>query len=189
MADQSRSNEEATQRLDNEAFAVCFEQFSAGVRAVLRSKLGNEADVDDCFSRVFEKLWMHGVNVQPAARGGWLFVVARREAALQWRKHKRTEVILEGFSSEVVEWDDNGSPADGLIKAEKIQRLQQAAAELSAEQRDVLYRRFHQDQSFREIAAELQIPLGTALTRLHSALKRLRKALQYEDDEPANQLE
>jgi RNA polymerase sigma factor (sigma-70 family) len=177
VADQFRSNDGTQPRLNPEAFAACFEQFSAGVRAVLRSKLGNEADVDDCFSRVFEKLWIHGEKVNPAARGSWLYVVARREAALQWRKQKRAEELLDGFAGEFDELRENHAPEDGLIQAEIADRLRLAADKLSKEQQDVLRKRFYEDMSFREIAEELGIPLGTALTRLHAALKRLRSVL------------
>lgn len=183
MADQSTTNDEAKGRLSDAAFDLCFEQFSAGIRAWLRSKLGNEADVEDCFSRVFEKLWTHGESVRPAARGAWLFVVARREAALQWRKQKRGESVLETFASEIRAPSGCLSPEESLLKTESIQRLKQAAESLSDDQREVLQRRFQDDLSFREIADELQIPLGTALTRLHTALKRLRKILNDQDDE------
>lgn len=175
------TNDDAKGRLDAAAFDPCYEQFSAGIRAWLRSRLGNEADVEDCFSRVFEKLWTHGESVSPAARGAWLFVVARREAALQWRKQKRAEMVLDQLASGIVHQGRYPSPEQCLLKAESIERLKLAAECLSDEQKEVIRRRFHDGLSFREIADELGIPLGTALTRLHAALKRLRKALNDED--------
>ncbi len=174
---------DAPNRLDDDAFEHCYQHFAGGVRAVLRSKLGNEADVEDCFSRVFEKLWAHGTTVKPAARGGWLMVVARREAALHWRRHKRSEEVLEKLARQSGDGlGSQRSAEDGLVHSETVTVLKQATAKLPAEQRELLRRRFVEDQSFREIADELGIPLGTALTRLHSAIKRLRKTLS-EDDE------
>jgi RNA polymerase sigma-70 factor, ECF subfamily len=105
-------------------------------------------------------------------------VVARREAAMSWRTQKRVDAALEGLQTQFEEMSDGDqSPVEGMLKAETIEKLKQAASELPADQREVLRRRFSDGLSFREIAQELDIPLGTALTRLHTALKRLRKLL------------
>lgn len=180
MEDLNRPTEKAQQRLDCETFESCFAQFAGGVRAVLKSKLGNEADVEDCFSRVFEKLWTHGATVNRAALGAWLFVVARREAALQWRKRKSTDVAIERLAEGISECDETMAPLEGILLREKTDSLRLAIQLLPEEQQDVLRRRFIEDQSFREIAAALNIPLGTALTRLHTALKKLKAQLSDE---------
>ena len=183
MARQSSPNDEAKRRLSPDAFDDCFNQFSGGVRAFLGSKLANEADVEDCSSRVFEKLWIHGDSVNPAARGAWLFVVARREAALHWRKQKRSEAIVEELARGTSETSEGESPADSLLSAETAERLRQATETLPHDQRVILRKRFFEDLSFREIAEELNLPLGTALTRVHAALKRLRKILAEDNDD------
>lgn len=178
MARQSSPNDEVKRRLSADAFDDCYNQFSAGVRAYLAAKLRNEADVEDCFSKVFEKLWTHGDGVVPAARGAWLFVVARREAALHWRKQKRSQEKLDELAHETIDGGDAESPADRLLSTESYERLRQATKELPHEQQVVLRKRFFEDLSFREIAEDLNVPLGTALTRGHAALKRLRKILE-----------
>ena len=183
MARQSSPNDKAKRRLSPDAFDDCFNQFSGGVRAFLGSKLGNDADVEDCFSRVFEKLWIHGDSVSPAARGAWLFVVARREAALHWRKQKRSEAIIEDLARGAAEKSDGESPAEAILSAETAERLKRATEALPNDQRVILRKRFFDDLSFREIAEELNLPLGTALTRVHAALKRLRKILEQDNDD------
>ena len=47
-------------------------------------------------------------------------------------------------------------------------------AVLSDEQREVLFMRFVDDMSLQEIAAALNIPLGTVKSRLHNSLQTLR---------------
>jgi len=186
VARQSSPNDKANRRLSPDAFDGCFNQFSGGVRAFLGSKLANEADVEDCFSRVFEKLWIHGDGVNPAARGAWLFVVARREAALHWRKQKRSEAIVAELARVTSETSDIESPADAILAAETAERLRHAIEALPYDQRVTLRKRFFDDRSFREIAEELNLPLGTALTRVHAALKRLRKILEEDNDDLTN---
>jgi RNA polymerase sigma-70 factor, ECF subfamily len=180
VEDLDRPTDKVQRRLDRETFDRCFAQYSGGVRAVLKSKLGNEADVEDCFSRVFEKLWNQGALVNSAALGAWLFVVARREAALQWRKQKSADSLVERFAVGVTDFEEGVTPIEGMLRQERIESLKAALQELPKEQQEVLQRRFIHDQSFREIAETLNLPLGTALSRLHSALKRLRERLNDE---------
>ncbi|MBN2131879.1 MAG: RNA polymerase sigma factor [Sedimentisphaerales bacterium] len=52
--------------------------------------------------------------------------------------------------------------------------LAAAMASLSSEQREVVLMRFVDGMSLEEIAASLDIPLGTAKSRLHNALRKLR---------------
>jgi RNA polymerase sigma-70 factor (ECF subfamily) len=53
--------------------------------------------------------------------------------------------------------------------------LDAALAKLSPERREVLTLRFVDDLSLAEIAAALQVPLGTVKSRLHLAIKDLRE--------------
>lgn len=63
-------------------------------------------------------------------------------------------------------------PADPPNEGEPIDA---ALAALSAERREVLTLRFVDDLSLAEIAAALEIPLGTVKSRLHLAIKDLRE--------------
>lgn len=177
MAYPPSCNDESSDRLSDHAFAACYEQYASGVRAFLRAKLSNEADADDCFSRVIEKLWSRGGSVVPAALGAWLFVVARREAALHWRSKSRAEGVWNALASEYQDPVDERQPEENLLRIEGLELLRLAAEQLPSEQKEVLRRRFVDNSSFREIAQELNLPIGTALSRMHTALKRLRKIL------------
>ena len=57
-------------------------------------------------------------------------------------------------------------------------RLFRALAELSPKQREIVVMRDYQDLSYKEIASTLDIPIGTVMSRLHGARKRLRDLLQ-----------
>jgi len=55
--------------------------------------------------------------------------------------------------------------------------LHEAGQELNDQQLEVLRFRFYDDLTFREIADRLQIPLGTALTRVRAAILKLKNLL------------
>ena len=70
---------------------------------------------------------------------------------------------------------------DALAQVLDTERTPTPRSELAAvlaalpnEQREVVLMRFVDDMSLQEIAAGLRIPLGTAKSRLHNALRKLR---------------
>jgi RNA polymerase sigma factor (sigma-70 family) len=67
---------------------------------------------------------------------------------------------------------------DELVQQETVTRLRELLDKLPPDQRDVVERRMHREQTFAEIAAELNLPLGTVLTRMRLATQRLQRWLK-----------
>ena len=100
-----------------------------------------------------------------------LYPVAKNCAITALRKARR-------FPAEPdVAADDLPAPTD-LDMAEPIDA---ALAALPAERREVLTLRFVDDLSLAEIAAALEVPLGTVKSRLHLAIKQLRDDPKIKD--------
>jgi RNA polymerase sigma-70 factor (ECF subfamily) len=68
-----------------------------------------------------------------------------------------------------------------VIRFESVEAVRQAIAELPAEQQQIVRMRIYDEKTFAVISQELQIPLGTALGRMRTALQRLRKQLEELD--------
>jgi RNA polymerase sigma-70 factor (ECF subfamily) len=68
------------------------------------------------------------------------------------------------------------SPLARLSSSEELQEIQSRIASLPPEQKIIVNMRIVEDKTFGQIAEELQIPLGTALSRMRLALQRLRNA-------------
>jgi len=90
-----------------------------------------------------------------------LSIAARRKA----ERHQSTESELEVLANQ---------PAEQSMRIE-AKELTAVMAGLSEEQREVLLLRFVDGLSLAEIAAAMEIPLGTVKSRLHNALTALRK--------------
>jgi RNA polymerase sigma-70 factor (ECF subfamily) len=56
--------------------------------------------------------------------------------------------------------------------------VRRAVADLPAAQREVLELRHREGLPFREIAERLDRPLGTVLTQMHAALRRIGATLE-----------
>ena len=70
-----------------------------------------------------------------------------------------------------------GGPFDGVLEREAREVLQAAVDRIPGEQRAVFVLRAVEGLSYREIAAALDISLGTVMSRLSRARERLREAL------------
>ena len=166
-----------------DSWQVVFERCQGGLRAFLRNRLGQEADVDDCLQAVFVKMTHQqqrsDSEVAPVARRAWLFRVASNEAALHWRNKAATGRMIEKQGSRLHP-SDTLSPdtTDKIILTETSVKVRQAVEQLPEPYRDIVQMRIDQEKTFQQIADELGIPLGTALTRMRRALSRLRETLE-----------
>jgi RNA polymerase sigma-70 factor (ECF subfamily) len=73
--------------------------------------------------------------------------------------------------------DTPTSPTHALEQREAVVQAQAAIARLSDPEQQVFLLRTAGERSFEAIAAELAIPVGTAKTRMRSALQKLRTTL------------
>ena len=182
--DSRQSSDDPEVPIESEWCAV-FEAAQGGLRAFLRGRLGQEADVDDCLQAVFVKMIQQSrrsdSSVAPVARRAWLFRVASNEAALLWR-NKATRGRMIEQQGRQRDPSDSLYPdtVDKVILTETTVKIRQAIEQLPAHYRTVVQMRIDQDKTFQAIADELEIPLGTALTRMRRAMERLRDELASE---------
>jgi RNA polymerase sigma-70 factor (ECF subfamily) len=73
--------------------------------------------------------------------------------------------------------DEGPAPHDAALADERARLFWQAFRTLSARDREVLTLRHFQELSYQEIADTLSIPIGTVMSRLFHARRRLREAL------------
>lgn len=161
---------------------VLFDETSSGLRAFLRGRLSQESDIDDCLQVVFLKLIESGGQVAPAARRAWLFRVAANESARMWRSKASTDKMLGRHGAEESSSDD---PSDHVVQSETNEGLHQALRSLPDSWQEIVRLRINQNLTFQQIATQLNIPLGTALTRMRRALERLKTELETDDDDDA----
>lgn len=114
----------------------------------------------------------------------WLYAIATNLA----RDHfKAAAVRTRAPTGEAPERiDDQPSPEAHALRSEQGGEVAAALARLPAEYRAALLLRFYGDMSLREIAATLDVPVGTVKSRLSVGCRRLRDLLSsvYERVEP-----
>jgi RNA polymerase sigma-70 factor (ECF subfamily) len=155
-----------------------FDASAPGLRAFLRGRLNQDSDVDDCLQVVFVKMIESGGNVAPAARRSWLFRVAANESARLWRSKASTEKMLERHPAEEASQVD---PTEKVILTEKTEKLNQLLLQLPQAWQQVVRLRINENLTFQQIADQLGIPLGTALTQMRRALERLKSEIESDE--------
>ena len=113
----------------------------------------------------------------------WLFRIVMNVAADRVRARAARG---RAFGTERVpeeEWDramaDQGTiaPDDAASRTEERSRIMRALATLSEDHRAIIMLSDLEGLSYREIADVLSIPMGTVMSRLHNARKRMKDAL------------
>jgi len=162
---------------DERAVEELYTRYSGPLYSLAYQVTGAERFAQDVVQEVFVAVWREAYRFDPArgAVAPWLFSLARHKAIDFVRREanirKRTaDVDLEFHESD----DDVDHEVWTHIQRDKVR---EAIQELTPAQREALEMAFFQGLTHVEVSERLGIPLGTAKTRIRSALLRLRDLL------------
>jgi RNA polymerase sigma-70 factor (ECF subfamily) len=150
----------------------------AWVRALARSLVASEADVDD----VEQETWLAAVRHAPAQGSrprAWLATVVRNQARLLWRRAGRRGRIERAAARP----EATTSAANSVAHADALRRLVAALLALREPYRGTLLLRYFDGLSPDDIARREDAPVGTVKTRLRRGLELLRDELGRDDDD------
>ncbi len=118
-------------------------------------------------------------------RGGdpraWLLTIVRR-TCYTWLKRRRTQPVATEFDEAAHSGELHAdNPEELMLHGAMRETLHRAVAALPVEFREVVLLRDVQGLSYREIAAVVGVPVGTVMSRLARARRRLQATLPVED--------
>lgn len=136
-----------------------------------------EADLPDVTQEVFLVVHRRLASfVERAKVTTWLFRIAVRAARDRRRRaHVRREVASDEWIAAVP--DQGVDPARALERADDRALFDQALAAMDLEQRAVFSAFELEGMSGQDIAAALEIPLGTVYSRLRLARERFQRSV------------
>ena len=144
---------------------------------------GNSANAED----VVQEAYLRAYRYFDAWRGGnirvWLLTIVRN-SFITWVKENRNGRLVFHSDTPTGETDATEETAWGtaprdpeslLLERLDSQTLAQLMQRLPAEYREVLLLREVEDLAYKEIAAVIDVPIGTVMSRLSRARLALRK--------------
>lgn len=175
---------EAATRGDRTAQKDLFERYRTAAFAVAVRITGKREDaldvVQDAFIKVFDRL--ETFNQQSTFKT-WLLRIVTNQA-LDARRRKRVRLTASLDATEPGERGlDPPAPAEstrpdaGLDREELAARLQAALESLPPDQRSVLALHASGDMTYGEIAEVLGVPIGTVMSRLYHARRKVQALL------------
>lgn len=162
---------------DDTALRELFGRHASWLAVRLRAVLP-AADVEDVLQETFLAAWRGAGRYRPeGACGGWLWGIARRQAALVLRRRGPAGQAAAALPASLAAGQDACDPAEtALARAELADALAALGPAGSAE-REVWRLMYEEDRPVAEVAGLLGVPPGTVKSRAHRARRLLRAAL------------
>ena len=165
---------ELANRGDSEAFEALYYHYRDWVYRLAWRFTGNRADALDVLQETFAYLLGKFPGFElTAAMTTFLYPVVRHTSLAIRRKNRR-------FASDEETLGELVAPASQQDERSRSE-LTAVLVALPEAQREILLMRFVDGMSLREIAAALDVPLGTVKSRLHHALQALRNDRRTRD--------
>jgi RNA polymerase sigma-70 factor (ECF subfamily) len=162
-ANLTNTNLTSTERLLDEHFELVF-------RYAYRLS-GNATAAEDVAQEVFLRAFrnLHQLRDAGAAKG-WLLVITRNEFN-RWCKKYAPQPSLE-----MHEAPEESAESENEV-TDREEWVQQSLDQLPADYRTVVVMFYFEQLSYMEIAQQLEIPLGTVMSRLNRGKAHLKKTL------------
>lgn len=164
---------------DGDAVTACLDRYSKLVWALTRRFASSRTDAEDAVQEIFIDLWSSAGRYDSAKASETTFVamVARRRLIDRLRKTRREprmeELEVAGDTGDTapsaeaeVEVNDEAARASALIRT------------LKPQQQKIIKMAVYYGCTHRDIAEELDLPLGTVKTHLRRGLLQIRGAMQ-----------
>ena len=169
-------------RKDPRAAQEMYERFAPRVFGLGLVMLGNPSHAEDLVQDTFVKVWRKAESFD-AKRGSldtWVLLVARSLAIdLIRRRVLETRIMASQRDPEA---STAPGPEEQVETRDLVDRARKAMTALTAGQRAALELAYFQGKTSTEVAELEGIPVGTAKTRIRTALVRLREALEVQHE-------
>jgi RNA polymerase sigma factor (sigma-70 family) len=165
---------------DDDALAEAYDRCATLVHSVALRVTNDHAAAEDLTQEVFVHLWQHPDSFRPE-RGGlrtWLCLLARRRAVDWTRRHSVRARYHAAAAAEAVPQQPEVEALVSWQTEAKVVR--EAVLALPEPQRDAVLLAYYQGRSYRQVARDLDIPEGTAKSRIRVALATLADRLAAE---------
>jgi RNA polymerase sigma-70 factor (ECF subfamily) len=162
---------------DQEALGMLYARYAAMVKGLAYRILNSPEEAEEVVLDVFSQIWRKASSYdsRQSRVDTWIFMIARSRTLDKLRSLSRLAQVVTACEH-LVSVPLN-TPEEELIISERREQVRTAMANLPSEQRQVIELAYYQGLSHTEIAAKMNLPLGTIKTRIRLGLNKLRQGL------------
>lgn len=165
-------------RGDTAAFATFYDGTAARVHGLVLRVVRDPAQSEEVTQEVFLEVWRQSSRYD-AERGSalaWLMTIAHRKAVDRVRSAEAASRRDETYEqrNQTPEHDTTAEAAHASLEAHRVRA---ALAHLTDVQREAIELAYFGGYTHTEVAALLDLPVGTAKTRIRDGLIRLRDTI------------
>ena len=169
----------ALARGDERALGGVYDRHAGPVFSLATYMLRDRSEAEEVTQDVFLALWRHPERYD-ASRGSlrvYLLQLTRGRALDRLRRRSRRAQLWHLAHPELEPTEDPPGPYDEQVDRDRRVALRSALGELSDGQSQALLLFYFEGLTHKEIAAELELPMGTVKTHLRRGLMAIREAL------------
>lgn len=160
------------------AFARVYDDTSARIHGLVLRVLRNPAQAEEVTQEVYLEVWRRATSFDPAKGSpyAWLMTLAHRRAVDRVRSSQSATARDETWEARTrdIHYDTTAEKATERLEAHRVRT---ALHGLTDAQREAVSLAYLGGYTHREVASLLDLPLGTAKTRIRDGLIRLRDQL------------
>lgn len=157
-------------------FDLYFDELYRTAFVLMKSPADADDAVQEAFIRTFQALNTYDLD-RPFRP--WLHRILLNVCKDVWKRRRWLFIPLENAYD--VRDQNAPDPEDCLLQDEELQRLAQAIRELSSKHQAVVVLYFLNEMRISDVAIAVGVPEGTVKSRLHHAVRALRKRLERSD--------
>ncbi len=162
-------------REDVRALGTLYERYMPMVYGVCLKILKDAGQSEDATLAIFEELLRKTREHEVENFRGWLYVLARNHALMQWRKKHRHPT--EHLAPEQMSRFDAPTDDPAFELPEKTNALERCLAGLADLQRRCVQLFYYEDNSYKEISEMLGLELGLVRSHIQNGKRNLRNCL------------
>jgi len=166
------------------AYEALYDRYASQVYGVIVRIVRNNAIADELLQETFWQIWQSAPKYEEQGTAtGWIFRIARNRSMDELRRQKarpKLDETTEPVDAAVgagLNQSSAETEAELHIDQEKVQR---AISQIPIDQQDCLMLAYFEGLTHKEIAAQLELPIGTVKSRMRIGLEKLERLLRAE---------